>query len=56
MVREVPKNPIVTLIELQSFSVEMVVLLEGSRISAALTNQVFMVEWPDGSLSSVKGT
>ena len=35
MVREVTKNPIVTL-ELQSFSVEMVVLLEGSPISAAL--------------------
>ena len=36
LVREVTKNPMVTLTELQSSSVEMVVLLEGSPISAAL--------------------
>jgi hypothetical protein len=36
LVREVTKNPIVTLTEIQSSSVEMVVLLEGSPISAAL--------------------
>jgi transposase len=35
-VREVTKNPMVTLTELKSSSVEMVVLLEGSPISAAL--------------------
>jgi hypothetical protein len=34
--REVTKNPMVTLTELQNSSVEMVVLLEGSPISAAL--------------------
>uniref|UniRef100_A0A674A8J2 Zinc finger protein 250-like n=1 Tax=Salmo trutta TaxID=8032 RepID=A0A674A8J2_SALTR len=36
LVREVTKNPMVTLTKLQSSSVEMVVLLEGSPISAAL--------------------
>ena len=36
LVREVTKNPMVTLTELQSSSVEMVVLMEGSPISAAL--------------------
>jgi transposase len=36
LVREVTKNPMVTLTELQRSSVEMVVLLEGSPISAAL--------------------
>ena len=36
LVREVTKNPLVTLTELQSSSVEMVVLLEGSPISVAL--------------------
>jgi hypothetical protein len=35
LVREVIKNLMVTLTELQSSSVEMVVLLEGSSISAA---------------------
>ena len=35
LVREVTKNPMVTLTELQSSSVEMIVLLEGSPISAA---------------------
>ena len=36
LVRELTKNPMVTLTELRSSSVEMVVLLEGSPISAAL--------------------
>ena len=36
LVREVTKNPMVTLTELQSSSVEMAALLEGSPISAAL--------------------
>ena len=36
LVREVTKNLMVTLTELQSSSVELVVLLEGSPISAAL--------------------
>ena len=35
LVREATKNPMVTLAELWSSSVEMVVLLEGSPISAA---------------------
>jgi hypothetical protein len=36
LVREVTKNPMFTLTDLQTSSVEMVVLLEGSPISAAL--------------------
>ena len=41
MVRKVTKNPMVTLTELQSSSVEMVVLLEGSSISSALHQSGF---------------
>ena len=36
MLKDVTKNPMVTLTELKSSSVEIVVLLEGSPISAAL--------------------
>jgi hypothetical protein len=53
LVREVTKNPMVTLKELQSFSVEMGEPSRKTTISAA---QAFMVEWPDGSHTSVKGT
>ena len=41
----VRENPMVTLTELQSSSVEMVVLLEVSPILQHATNQAFMVEW-----------
>ena len=52
LVREVTKNVMVTLTELQSSSVEM-----GEQPSLQhSTNQAFMVEWPDGGHSSVKGT
>ena len=44
LVREGTKNPMATLTELQSSSVEM----------GEPSNQAFMVEWPDGSHSSVK--
>ena len=53
LVREVPKNLMVTLTELQSSSVEM-----GEpflKDNHHFTNQAFMVEWPDGSHSSAKG-
>jgi hypothetical protein len=46
----------VTLKELQSSSVEMENLPEGQPSLQQSTNQAFMVEWPDGSNSSVKGT
>jgi hypothetical protein len=36
LVKEVTKNPMVTLTELHRSSVEMVVILEGSPISAAI--------------------
>ena len=50
--RAVTKNPMVTLTELQSSSVEMG---EPSRRTLQhSTNQAFMVEWPDGRHSSVK--
>uniref|UniRef100_A0AAZ3NMF7 Sleeping Beauty transposase HTH domain-containing protein n=1 Tax=Oncorhynchus tshawytscha TaxID=74940 RepID=A0AAZ3NMF7_ONCTS len=55
LVSEVSKNPIVTLTELQSSTVEMG---EPSRRTTLQhsTYQAFMVEWPDRSHSSVKGT
>ena len=53
LVREVTKNPMVTLTELHSSSVEN--LPEGQPSLQHSTNQAFMVEWPDGSHSSVKG-
>ena len=56
LVREVTKNPIVTLTELQTSSVEMEEPSRRTTISEHSTNQAFMVEWPDGSHSSVKGT
>ena len=56
LAREVTKNLMVTLTELQSSSVEMVNLPEGQPSLQHSSNQAFMVEWPDGSHSSVKGT
>ena len=56
LVREVTKNLMVTLAELQRSCVEMG---ETSRRQPSLqhsTDLGFMAEWPDGSLSSVKGT
>ena len=54
MVREVTKNPMVTLTELQSSFVEN--LPEGQPSLQHSTNQAFMVEWPNRSHSSEKGT
>ena len=54
LVGEVTKNPIVTLTELQSSSVEMREPSRRTTISAAVHQLAFMVEWPDGSHSSVK--
>ena len=52
LVREVTKNPMVTLTELQRSSVEM-----GEQHSPQQSNnQTLIVEWPDGSHPSVKGT
>ena len=56
LVREVTQNPMVTLTELQSSSVKMEKLPEGQPSLQHSPNQAFMVEWPDGSHSSVKGT
>ena len=56
LVREVSKNPMVTLTELQIFSVEMGDLPEGQPSLQHSIYQAFMVEWPDGSHTSVKGT
>ena len=56
LVREVTKKPMVTLTELQSSSVEWENLPEVQPSLQHSTNQAFMVEWPDGSHSSVKGT
>ena len=56
LVREVTKNPMVTLTELKSSSVVMGEPSRRTTISAALHQSGFMVEWPDGSHSSVKGT
>jgi hypothetical protein len=56
LVKEVTKNPMVTLTELQSSSVEMGEPSRGTTMSAALHQSTFMVEWPDENQSSVKGT
>ena len=52
MVREVTKNPMVTMTELQTSSVEMGEPSRGQPSLQHSTNQAFMVEWPDGSHSS----
>ena len=53
LVREVTKNPMVTLTELQSSSGDGRTFKK-TTIFAALHQ--FMVEWPEGSHSSLKGT
>jgi hypothetical protein len=56
LVRVVTKTPMVTLTELQSSSVEMGELPARQPYLQQSTKQAFMVEWPDGSHSSVKST
>ena len=56
LVKEVTKNLMVTLTELQSSFVEMGETSRRTSISAALHPSGFIVEWPVGSHSSVKGT
>jgi hypothetical protein len=46
----------VTLAELQNYSVEMGEPSRNTTISAALHQSAFTVKWPDGSHFSVKGT
>uniref|UniRef100_A0A9J8CQ00 Transposase Tc1-like domain-containing protein n=1 Tax=Cyprinus carpio carpio TaxID=630221 RepID=A0A9J8CQ00_CYPCA len=54
LVREVKKNPKITVAELQRCSREMgEKSCRKSTITAALHQSGFMAEWPDGSLSSV---
>ena len=53
LVREVTKNPMVTLTEREPSREN---LPEGQPSLQHSTNQAFMVEWPDGRHSSVKGT
>jgi hypothetical protein len=55
-VREVTKNLMVTMTELWSSSVNMGESSKRTTIFAALHQSTFMVEWPDGSHCSVKGT
>uniref|UniRef100_A0AAZ3P6X5 Sleeping Beauty transposase HTH domain-containing protein n=1 Tax=Oncorhynchus tshawytscha TaxID=74940 RepID=A0AAZ3P6X5_ONCTS len=54
LVRDVTNNLLVTHTEPQSSSVEN--LREGQPSLQHTIHQAFMVEWPDGSHSSVKGT
>uniref|UniRef100_A0A9J7Z1X3 Transposase Tc1-like domain-containing protein n=1 Tax=Cyprinus carpio carpio TaxID=630221 RepID=A0A9J7Z1X3_CYPCA len=56
LVREVKKNPKITVAELQRCSREMGESCRKSTITAALHQSGFMAEWPDGSLSSVQDT
>ena len=56
LVREVTKNPIVTLNEIQSFYVEMGERSRWIIISAELHQSGLYGEWTDGSHFSVKGT
>jgi hypothetical protein len=56
LIREVTKKPMVTLTEFQSTSVELVVFWKVLPSLQHSTDQAFMVEWPDRSHSSVKGT
>ena len=53
LVRDVTKNPMVTLTETYSSSVE---IGEGQPSLQHSPNQAVMVEWPAGSHFSVKGT
>ncbi len=56
LVREVKKNPKITVAELQRCIREMGESCRKSTITAALHQSGFMAEWPDGSLSSVQDT
>ncbi len=53
LVREVKKNPKITVAELQRYIREMV---ESQPSLQPSTSRGFMAEWPDGSLSSVQDT
>ena len=57
LVSEVTKNPMVTLTVLQCSPLwRWENISEGQPSLQHSTNQAFMVEWPEGSHSSVKGT
>ena len=56
LIREVTKNPMVTLTELQSSSVEMGEPPRRTTIFAAVHQSGLYVEWTDRSHSSIKGT
>ncbi len=54
LVREVKKNPKITVAELQRCIREMGRKLESQPSLQPSTSRGFMAEWPDGSLSSVQ--
>jgi transposase len=54
LVREVTKNPMVTLTELQSCSVEMGESYRRTSLQHS-NNLAFTIEWPDRSHSSIEG-
>ncbi len=56
LVREVKKNPKITVAELQRCIREMGESLESQPSLQPSTSRGFMAEWPDGSLSSVQDT
>ncbi len=55
LVREVKKNPKITVAELQRCIREMGEVVESHPLQPS-TSRGFMAEWPDGSLSSVQDT
>ncbi len=56
LVREVKKNPKITVAELQRCIREMGEVVESQPSLQPSTSWGFMAEWPDGSLSSVQDT
>ncbi len=56
LVREVKKNPKITVAELQRCIREMGKVVESQPSLRPSTSRGFMAEWPDGSLSSVQDT
>ncbi len=56
LVREVKKNPKITVAELQRCIREMEKVVESQPSLQPSTSRGFMAEWPDGSLSSVQDT
>lgn len=54
LVREVKKNPKITVAELQRCSREMEKVPQSQLSLQPSTSRGFMAEWPDGSLSSVQ--